>query len=68
MIKREQVLPLEDFVKKLIQNGYSRVEQVNEHGQFAKRGSLLDIYPMGSELPIRIDFFDDEVDSKKKVE
>lgn len=65
MIKREQVLPLESFVKKLVQNGYSRVEQVNEHGQFAKRGSLLDIYPMGSELPIRIDFFDDEIDSIK---
>ena len=34
-----------------------------EHGEFAARGSLLDLFPMGSEIPFRIDFFDDEVDS-----
>ena len=39
------------------------VEQVLEHGEFAARGSLLDLFPMGSSRPYRIDFFDDEVDS-----
>ncbi len=34
-----------------------------EHGEFAIRGALLDLFPMGSELPFRIDFFDDEIDS-----
>ena len=43
--------------------GYNRATQVMEHGEFALRGSLLDIYPMGSELPFRIDLFDNEVDS-----
>lgn len=42
--------------------GYRRVETVLEHGEFAVRGSLLDIYPMGSEHPYRIDLFDDEVE------
>jgi transcription-repair coupling factor (superfamily II helicase) len=36
---------------------------VYEHGEFAVRGSLIDIYPMGSDLPLRIDLLDDEIDS-----
>ncbi|WP_413493282.1 transcription-repair coupling factor [Morganella psychrotolerans] len=47
----------------LVQGGYRSVEQVLEHGEFAIRGALLDLFPMGSELPFRIDFFDDEIDS-----
>ena len=43
--------------------GYLAVPQVTEHGEFALRGSLLDLYPMGSELPYRIDLFDELVDS-----
>ncbi|ENG7538250.1 transcription-repair coupling factor, partial [Providencia stuartii] len=43
--------------------GYRHVEQVLEHGEYATRGALLDLYPMGSALPYRIDFFDDEIDS-----
>lgn len=42
--------------------GYRCVETVMEHGEFAVRGSLLDIYPMGAEHPYRIDLFDDEVE------
>ncbi|MDX1698315.1 MAG: hypothetical protein R3308_08500, partial [Thiohalobacterales bacterium] len=45
--------------------GYRCVSQVMEHGEFAVRGSLLDLYPMGSDLPLRIDLFDDEIDSIK---
>lgn len=43
--------------------GYLQVEQVLSHGEFATRGSILDVFPMGSSRPLRIDFFDDEVDS-----
>ncbi|MBT8420986.1 MAG: transcription-repair coupling factor [Gammaproteobacteria bacterium] len=43
--------------------GYRAVGQVMEHGEFAVRGSLLDLYPMGSPLPYRIDLLGDEVDS-----
>lgn len=43
--------------------GYRAVSQVMEHGEYATRGALFDIYPMGSDRPYRIDFFDDEIDS-----
>ena len=47
----------------LVQAGYVAVETVNEHGEFAIRGSLVDIFPAGSSKPVRIDLFDDEVES-----
>lgn len=49
--------------QRLERAGYRHVDQVMEHGEFCARGSLLDLFPMGSEVPYRIDFFDDEVDS-----
>ncbi|MEZ5560366.1 MAG: transcription-repair coupling factor [Pseudomonadales bacterium] len=43
--------------------GYTAVETVTSHGEFAVRGSLMDVFPMGSEQPIRVDLFDDEIES-----
>ncbi|HEX7763699.1 MAG TPA: transcription-repair coupling factor, partial [Cellvibrio sp.] len=43
--------------------GYHCVDTVYEHGEFAVRGSLMDIFPMGSDVPYRIDLFDDEIES-----
>ena len=43
--------------------GYNAVSQVESHGEFSTRGSILDLFPMGSRLPYRIDFFDDEIES-----
>ena len=42
--------------------GYRCVDQVMEHGEFSARGAILDIFPMGSNTPFRLDFFDDEID------
>ncbi|MEM7098282.1 MAG: transcription-repair coupling factor [Pseudomonadota bacterium] len=47
----------------LIDAGYLSVDTVTERGQFAVRGSVMDIYPMGAEHPIRVDLFDDEIDT-----
>jgi transcription-repair coupling factor (superfamily II helicase) len=47
----------------LSQNGYRNVEQVIEHGEYSIRGSIVDMYPMGSNHPFRLDFFDDELES-----
>ncbi|MCP4832138.1 MAG: transcription-repair coupling factor [Gammaproteobacteria bacterium] len=58
-----QNLGLSELHTQLATNGYERVSQVSQHGEFAVRGSLIDLYPMGSEQPIRIDFFDNEIDS-----
>jgi transcription-repair coupling factor (superfamily II helicase) len=43
--------------------GYRCVDTVYEHGEFAVRGALIDLYPMGSNLPFRIDLFDDEIET-----
>ena len=43
--------------------GYLAVDTVSERGEYAIRGAVMDIYPMGSELPIRIDLFDDEIET-----
>lgn len=43
--------------------GYNCVSQVSEHGEFSVRGSLVDVFPMGSNQPFRIDLFDDEIES-----
>jgi transcription-repair coupling factor (superfamily II helicase) len=48
---------------KLEASGYRCVDTVYEHGEFALRGSIMDIYPMGSTLPYRIDLLDDEIDT-----
>jgi transcription-repair coupling factor (superfamily II helicase) len=51
------------FIDSLSACGYLRVPQVEEHGEFAVRGSLLDVFPMGSDQPLRIDFFDEDIES-----
>ncbi len=56
-------LDLDDFRRRLEAAGYRCVSQVMTHGEFAVRGSLLDLFPMGSEQPFRIDLFDREIDS-----
>ena len=58
-----QTLHREEFTDALVAAGYYRVPQVSEHGEFAVRGSLIDIFPMGTNTPVRIDFFDDEIES-----
>lgn len=58
-----QTLDLESFRQQLGKNGYQSVSQVFSHGEFAVRGSLFDIFPMGSETPYRLDLFDDEIDT-----
>lgn len=63
VMKKGQQLSRDKLRAQLEQAGYRSVDQVMEHGEFATRGALLDLYPMGSEEPYRIDFFDDEIDS-----
>jgi transcription-repair coupling factor (superfamily II helicase) len=49
--------------RKLESSAYRCVETVYEHGEFAVRGSIMDIFPMGSDTPYRLDLFDDEIES-----
>ncbi|MEM6159676.1 transcription-repair coupling factor [Erwinia sp. P6884] len=63
VMQKGQRLSRDKLRDQLEQAGYRHVDQVMEHGEYATRGALLDLYPMGSDRPYRIDFFDDEIDS-----
>ncbi|TAK75315.1 MAG: transcription-repair coupling factor [Gammaproteobacteria bacterium] len=63
LLKVGDKLNIELFRTRLTHAGYHSVSQVREHGEFAIRGSIIDLFPMGSKTPFRIDLFDDEVDS-----
>ncbi|MFC4864061.1 transcription-repair coupling factor [Pseudomonas sp. MAHUQ-62] len=58
-----QKLDVEQMRLRLEAAGYRCVDTVYEHGEFAVRGALIDLFPMGSELPYRIDLFDDEIET-----
>jgi len=63
LLNTHQKFDVDHQKKSLIEAGYAHVETVYAHGEFAIRGSLVDISPMGSHMPIRIDLFDDTIDS-----
>ncbi|MDI3280960.1 MAG: transcription-repair coupling factor [Bacillota bacterium] len=56
-------LPLREVLARLDSMGYERVEMVEGRGQFALRGGILDVYPLTAPLPLRAEFFGDEIDS-----
>ena len=62
-LKTGQGLNYDGFLKQLAGAGYEAVFKVKRQGQFAARGMLLDLYPSTMEKPIRIEFFDDAIDS-----
>ena len=61
-VKIGSELKFEDFLHYVTVNGYTRVEQVMEAGEYAVRGDILDIFPVGTDEPLRIDLFGDEVE------
>jgi len=63
LLKRGDRIDLDTMRERLDTAGYRCVTQVMEHGEFAVRGALLDLFPMGSRQPFRIDLFDDEIES-----
>lgn len=54
---------LEELVQRLSAMGYDREVQIEGPGQFAVRGGIVDIFPLTEEMPVRIEFWDDEIDS-----
>ncbi len=58
-----ELLDLDECAAELVAAGYERVEQVEERGQFALRGGLLDVFPATEERAVRVDMFDVEIES-----
>ena len=61
-------LGLEDLLRRLQDLGYSPVMEVAGRGEFARRGGIVDVFPPSEELPVRIEFFGDEIDSLRRFD
>src|SRR6188472_3846409 len=62
-LRRGDLLDLEEAAADLVAAGYERVDQVEDRGEFAIRGGLLDVYPATEERAVRVDLFDVEIDT-----
>ncbi|HWC85195.1 MAG TPA: transcription-repair coupling factor [Solirubrobacteraceae bacterium] len=62
-LTRGELIDLEETARDLVAAGYERVDQVEDRGQFAIRGGLLDLYPATEERAVRVDLFGDEIES-----
>jgi transcription-repair coupling factor (superfamily II helicase) len=76
MLFRERVLRLrrggresiERLIARWLRVGYESASLVVQPGMFSRRGGIVDIFPLASEMPIRIDFFDDEIDTIRRFD
>ena len=62
-LKTGDITEIEDLAKKLASIRYIRLSEIDGKGQFAVRGDIVDIFPYGAENPVRVEFFDNEIDS-----
>ena len=67
-IEPGDLLNLEEMQHKLSAMGYANVSQVESEGEFSVRGGIIDIYPLTEECPCRIDLWDDEVDTIRRID
>ena len=67
-LKRGQELVIDDFRQRLLKAGYSHADPVYQAGQFAVRGSVIDLFPTGHTKPLRNDLFDEEIDSLREFD
>lgn len=67
-ITKDGSYDLTELTKRLLEIGFTRKDYVYEPGEFAVRGSILDVYSYASEFPYRIDFFGDDVESIRTFE
>lgn len=65
--KVNDIYEIEDIVEELVIRGYKKSAITTEIGTFSVRGSIIDIYPINEEEPIRLNFFDNEIETIKKI-
>ncbi|MCL6593939.1 MAG: transcription-repair coupling factor, partial [Alicyclobacillus sp.] len=68
VLREGQRLPLAEAAAALLRSGYERTDLVESPGHFAQRGGILDVYPLAADKPLRIEWFDDEIDSIRSFE
>jgi transcription-repair coupling factor (superfamily II helicase) len=68
ILKRDEDFPPEDLIEKLVASGYVREEPIKNIGEFSVRGGILDVWSPTMDLPVRIEFFGDTVDSIREFD
>ncbi|MFT4049997.1 MAG: transcription-repair coupling factor [Solirubrobacterales bacterium] len=66
MLERGGVAELDELARDLVASGYERVDRVDDRGQFALRGDILDVFPATGESAVRVEFFDIEIESLRR--
>lgn len=64
-VRKNMTIEIADLLERLVRLGYEAVYTITKTGEFSHRGSIVDIFPLGSTMPIRLDFFGDDVDTIK---
>ncbi len=67
-IQKGQTVKIQSLLNSFKRFGYESSDPIRVPGQFSLRGGILDVFPMGHEVPIRIEFFDDEIESLRKFD
>lgn len=67
-LAKDDNIAISELTKKLLELDFKRVDFVYEPGQFAQRGGIVDVYSFAHDIPLRIDFFGDEIDSIREFE
>lgn len=67
-LARGDVVPPRDLAERLVNAGYERVDMVEGTGQFSLRGGIVDVFPPSEAKPIRLEFFDEEIDSIRRFD
>lgn len=67
-LQRGMELNLEDFSRQLANLGYERVSLVETEGQWSRRGDIIDVFPVASELPVRLELFGDDLDKLREFD
>lgn len=64
-LRKGTCIEIKDLLDKLVRIGYEPVYTITKTGEFSRRGSIVDIFPLGYDKPIRLDFFGDEIETIK---
>ena len=67
-VRKGDSIDLEELALTLSQLGYERVSSIDQEGSWSRRGDIVDIYPVSSELPVRLEFFGDELDKLREFD
>ncbi|MEB3319289.1 MAG: transcription-repair coupling factor [Cyanobacteriota bacterium] len=68
LLRRGERIPLEELATSLTQLGYERVSTIEQEGTWSRRGDLIDVYPVSAELPVRLEFFGDDLEKLREFD